>query len=1016
MKRKVPGRYLKHYGMPRRSGRYPWGSGKQPQRNKNIYNVYRQLRNEGFTDKEIAEQWDMSQSKLKKLKAAGLMEQKELNMQRALALKAKGYGATEIGRRMGVRESTVRGWFKEDKMQKIAEAKVTAETIKEFVDKNKYVDIGKGTEIALGVTRARMDVAVEYLKSKGYEEHTIYMDQMGTNYQTTYKCLIPPGVTYSELREHRHDIVPVTDTIINPDGIKLAKSEPPTNIDVKRVAVKYAEDGGTDMDGVIQIRRGCEDLNLGRAMYAQVRIGVNGTHYAKGMCVYGDDSIFPPGCDILINSNKKKGTPVLGKGDDTVLKEQKKDKDNPFGTSIKDSDQLEMVQKYYTDSKTGQQKLSALNIVNEEGNWAKWTKSLSSQFLSKQRTELAKAQLNQKYTEKMDEFNDICNLTNPTVKRILLAKFADSCDGAAQDLKAAALPNQTSAVILPGTTLKENEVYAPHYENGTRVVLIRHPHASTSEIPQLVVNNNNKECQKMLGKHPTDAVCIHPKAAQQMSGADFDGDSVLVIPANNPGGKVKIKTQKQFDDLVGFDTGKYKYTAADRESGKAKIMTDKQKGKEMGKVSNLITDMTLQHAPEEDMVRAIKHSMVVIDAKKHELDWKRSERENNIKELVHRYQKSYNPETGEVHYGGASTIISRSKSKIDIPEVRAITNISKYYVDEEGKEHGNTNPETGEIVRIKTDKSFTYINSKSQVPRLYKDRKTGKMYTLDPDTKERTYRSDSEVKAIQEAKNKKNVKMTVYTDKKTGKMYTIDPDTKQRVYRTLDEVAEEGRVQGRTTSTTRMAVAKDAYELTSGGSKEDPGHPMEAVYADYANNMKALANRTRLEYLKTPPLKQDKEARQKYQKEYEELQRALLLAKSNAPKERRAQALANKEVDLWKENNPGFTQDDLKKVKGKAIAKARPIVGAKKEKVDFTDRQWEAIQKGAISDSMLEELLNNADIDKVRQRAMPRQTTSLPPTKVAVIKAMAKTYTQAEIAKICNLSASQVSKAINSKD
>lgn len=78
------------------------------------------------------------------------------------------------------------------------------------------------------------------------------------------------------------------------------------------------------MDGVIQIRRGCEDLNLGRAMYAQVRIGVNGTHYAKGMCVYGDDSIFPPGCDILINSNKKKGTPVLGKGDDTVLKEQKK--------------------------------------------------------------------------------------------------------------------------------------------------------------------------------------------------------------------------------------------------------------------------------------------------------------------------------------------------------------------------------------------------------------------------------------------------------------------------------------------------------------------------------------------------------------------------------------------------------------------------------------------------------------------------------------------------------------------
>ena len=44
-------RFLKHYGMPRRSGRYPWGSGKKPQRNKNIYNVYLQLHQEGFTDR-----------------------------------------------------------------------------------------------------------------------------------------------------------------------------------------------------------------------------------------------------------------------------------------------------------------------------------------------------------------------------------------------------------------------------------------------------------------------------------------------------------------------------------------------------------------------------------------------------------------------------------------------------------------------------------------------------------------------------------------------------------------------------------------------------------------------------------------------------------------------------------------------------------------------------------------------------------------------------------------------------
>lgn len=1006
--RKVSGRYLKHYGMPRRSGRYPWGSGKKPQRNRNFYNVYRQLRKEGFSDKEIAKQWDMSQSKLKQLKSAGLMEQKEITINRALALRDKGYGPTAIGRRLGVAESTVRGWLDDSKQIKISEAKETADSIKEFVDKYKYVDIGKGTEVAMGVTSDRMKTAVEYLKGKGYHEHSVWVNQMGTGYQTTIKCLVPPDVTYEELRKHKYDILPVQNTIINADGIKLAKTEPINNVDVKRVAVKYAEDGGVDYDGTILIRRGVPDLNLGRANYAQVRIGVNGTHYAKGMAVYGDDKDFPPGCDILINSNKKRGTPVLGSGDDSVLKEQKKDPANPFGSSIKEGDKWERVQKYYTDPKTGEQKVSALNLVNEEGDWAKWTKSLSSQFLSKQNVKLAEAQLTQKYTEKLKEYEDICKLNNPVVKRVLLAKLADSCDGAAQDLKAAALPNQTSAVILPAPTLKENEIYAPRYENGTRVVTIRHPHASTSEIPVLVVNNNNKECIKMLGKTPTDAVCIHPNAAKQMSGADFDGDTVLVIPANNPGGKVKIATHKQFDAMINFDTSDYKYPKDGKEHP---IMTDKQKGKEMGRVSNLITDMTLQHAPEEHMVRAMKHSMVVIDAKKHELDWKKSEQDNGIKELVHLYQKSINPETGEVHYGGASTIVSKSKSKIDIPEVKAVTGIYKYYKDAKGKEHGNTDPTTGELVRVKTGGSFTYILDKPETPRLMKDRKTGQSYSKDPKTGERTYYTPAEVADIKASK--RGVKRTVYQDKKTGRYYTTDPVTKQRTYRTEDEVATLGKVQGRTTPTTRMAAAKDAYTLTSGGSKEDPGHPMEGVYAEYANNMKALANRTRLEYLNTPKLKQNKEARLEYEKEYKELQNDLLMAKANAPKERRAQILANKQVDAWKEDNPDASKEDLKKIKGKAITNARIAVGASKPKVKMTDRKWEAIQKGAISDSMLEEILNNADIDEVRKRAMPRASMELSDITKMRVKSLATTYTQAEIAKMCNLSTSQVSKIIN---
>lgn len=169
----------------------------------------------------------------------------------------------------------------------------------------------------------------------------------------------------------------------------------------------------------------------------------------------------------------------------------------------------------------------------------------------------------------------------------------------------------------------------------------------------------------MLGLHPTDAVAINPAAAQQMSGADFDGDSALVIPANNVGGKVRIKTEKQFEALKGFDTDEYKLPVnADGEALEPKkVLGEQQKQKQMGVVSNLITDMTLKGAPEDHMVRAIKHSMVIIDATKHKLDWKKSEQDNNIDELKRLYQKRIDPDTGEEKYGGAGTIVSRAKSK-----------------------------------------------------------------------------------------------------------------------------------------------------------------------------------------------------------------------------------------------------------------------------------------------------------------------------------------------------------------
>lgn len=199
------------------------------------------------------------------------------------------------------------------------------------------------------------------------------------------------------------------------------------------------------------------------------------------MAVYSDD--MPDGVDVIFNTNKSKSVPKMD-----VLKDVKSDPDN-FGSLIKDADQGG--QYWYTD-KNGQKKLGLINKRADEGDWTDWQDALPSQFLSKQSTTLAKKQLDIAKADKSDEFDAIMSLTNPTVKKYYLDKFAESCDSAAVHLQAAALPGQKYHVILPVTSLKDTEVYAPGYKDGQKLALIRYPHGGTFEIPILTVNNKIK--------------------------------------------------------------------------------------------------------------------------------------------------------------------------------------------------------------------------------------------------------------------------------------------------------------------------------------------------------------------------------------------------------------------------------------------------------------------------------------------------------------------------------------------
>lgn len=670
---------LAHYGILRKSGRYPWGSGKDPyQRSLDFQGLVKGLESKGMSEAEIARGLGMTTTELRATKSIAKRERQAVEIAMVRKLDAKNMSQAAIADRLGISSSTVRNYLKEDAGRTASKIEGTADILKREVDKHKYIDIGAGTEVTLGTTATSLKLAASTLEAQGYKVEDIKIRQLGTDKYTTTRVLVAPGTEKREVVQNL-DKIHVVGVRTDPAGNKLSL-KPPAPLDSKRVMVRYSEQGGADMDGVIEIRRGLKDLNLGKSNYAQVRISVDGTHYLKGMAIYADD--LPAGKDIRFNTNKSKSVPMISDGD-SVLKRMKTDPDNPFGATIRR--QME-----YLD-KDGKKKLSPVNIVNEEGSWGDWSKTLSAQFLSKQNLSFAKQQLDITTAEKKDKFETIMSLTNPVLRKRALQEFADSCDSDATRLRAASVPNQAYQVILPVKTLKPTEVYAPNYKNGTQVALVRYPHGGTFEIPILTVNNGHKQARRSIGEMAADAIGIHPKVAQRLSGADFDGDTALVIPVTP---KSRIRSTSPLKGLEGFDP-----SAAYPGYPGMKVMSEITKQREMGKISNLITDMTIKGATEAELARAVRHSMVVIDAAKHKLDYKTSAADNGIDSLKKKYQDG----------GGVSTLISRAASEVDIPK-RKLRSAAK---------GGPIDPLTGRKVYEDTGETYTVVKEfKTKAPRV----------------------------------------------------------------------------------------------------------------------------------------------------------------------------------------------------------------------------------------------------------------------------------------------------------
>lgn len=455
-----------HYGRGHldggNSGRYPWGSGENPyQRLESFMSIYKKLRSEGMDDEaigqiwgmpvaqaftqayqslkkdyglsrtDVAHLWGITTSELDAKQQIYTAQVDSMNLFKARNLKEHGYSNVKIAELMNTTEGSVRNWLSQDESRKQKIIDETTSVLRNAVKEKNYIQVGAGVEARLGITPTKMKAALALLKEEGYEVINVQVDQLGTGNKTTVKVLCPPGTTYRELKSQHIGDIQLPDDYISRDGGKtFYKTEMPVSLDPSRVKILYGDEEnakgekGIQKDGVIELRRGVNDLSLGNSNYAQVRIKVGDNLYLKGMAIYSDD--IPDGYDVVFNTGKPTGTPF-----NKVLKTIDEEKLNGkpgemFGATIKAGGQT-----YYEDSKgkfkgadIGQDpnklySLSVVNKINEEGDWDTWSRTLASQMLSKQNPQLVKQQLDLAYADKVKEFEEIKSLTNPVVKKDL---------------------------------------------------------------------------------------------------------------------------------------------------------------------------------------------------------------------------------------------------------------------------------------------------------------------------------------------------------------------------------------------------------------------------------------------------------------------------------------------------------------------------------------------------------------------------------------------------------------------
>ena len=133
------------------------------------------------------------------------------------------------------------------------------------------------------------------------------------------------------------------------------------------------------------------------------------------------------------------------------------------------------------------------------------------------------------------------------------------------------------------------------------------------------------------------------------------------------------------------------------------------------------------------------------------------------------------------------------------------------------------------------------------------------------------------------------------------------------------------------------------------------------------------------------------------------------------PLERQALLIADAVSRERMSANPSLWDDPnaVKKLRRKDFERVKARLGIPDTTIEITPRQWEAIQKNAISPNMLEQIMSHTDRAKLTAMAMPKTQNLVTPGKKAQAQAMLNAgYTRAEVAGHLGVSVSTLDRSV----